>query len=146
MLIYLACTIGTWLFSAYKVDLWDSVVGSEMKTYWLGVFYQSPDYTSPMVIIASFCLIHIFKDISIKQKWIHKSICFVSSCVFGIYLFHTSYMTVTLYGDWLNISQYFTKPYPLLTPLILSFITLAMTISPNDENNLIKARLNRIMD
>lgn len=63
--------------------------------YITNVLYLSQDsYTTPIVIIQTICYFEFFKSLKFKSKFIN----FISSCVFGIYLFHeNTYLRIHLY-------------------------------------------------
>ena len=58
------------------------------------VLISKGSYSSPIVIIQSICYFEFFRTLKINSKLINK----VSSCVFGIYLFHdNSYLRQIIY-------------------------------------------------
>ena len=64
-------------------------------TYITNVLYLSQDsYASPIVIVQTICYFEFFKTLKIKSKIVNL----ISSCVFGIYLFHeNTYLRIHLY-------------------------------------------------
>ncbi|MBQ7452795.1 MAG: acyltransferase [Clostridia bacterium] len=110
-IIYLACTLTLFVFSRITND-----------GFWLGLVYNSLDYTSPLVVIASMCAIIIFKDITLKNKIIHNAVCYISSCTFGIYLYHCSVFFSTLVFTILNLEQHYGSPYGALYVLLYALI------------------------
>lgn len=58
------------------------------------ILLSQGSYASPLVIVQSICYFEFFRTLCIKSKIIN----FISSCVFGIYLFHeNTYLRIHLY-------------------------------------------------
>ena len=99
-IIYLICTLAIWGMWYWKQD-----------SVWAKLIYNTRNYTSPLVVIASLCVILLFKDIRLKNDIIHKIICFISSCTFGIYLFQESAIKPYIYFNLLKVEKYYGNKY-----------------------------------
>lgn len=64
--------------------------------YITNVLYASQDsYSSPIVIIQTICYFEFFKTLNFRSKVVN----YISSCMFGIYLFHeNTYLRMNLYN------------------------------------------------
>lgn len=65
---------------AYDISDCNSVLVEVANT----ILYSYPTYSTPFVIIQTICYFALFETLNIKSKVIN----FISSCTFGIYLFH----------------------------------------------------------
>lgn len=124
--IYVICTVALWGMSYMNND-------SFLKS----LIYNSLDYTSPLVLVASLCLILLFKDIKIKNKFIHKSICFVSSCTFGVYLFHCSYLEEFIFFKLFGIKNFYGSPYSALYVIAFALAVFAIGVVVDSIRQLI---------
>lgn len=121
-LIYLACTL-----SLFAMTFWsgDGVLKA--------IFYNSLDYTSPLVLVASVCLFLLFRDIRIKNKFIHNAVCLVSSCTFGIYLLDACKNEFDFLHNVLHIEQYYgsnlSALYVLYMALVVFLFMLAIELA-----------------
>ena len=77
--VYL-CTVFSHMFFKYHLN--------NTSKFWISMIYSSTDYTQPLTLIASICLLLIFLNIKSNGGRIHRFIIYISSCTFGIYLFH----------------------------------------------------------
>lgn len=114
-IVYLVCTLSVWGMS-YMPN----------TNFWTNLIYNSFDYTSPLVLISSICALLLFKDIKIKNKFIHTSICFISSCTFGVYLFHTSPIEIYLFFDILHMQNHWGSPYSALWVILFALAIFAI--------------------
>lgn len=97
ILIYFISTLLLWLVNIFPVDdyLFNMII------------FNSLDYTSPLVIIASIALLLIFKDINIKNTSVHNVICYIASLTFGVYLVECSVLQEFWHLKVLKIQNYY---------------------------------------
>ncbi len=93
------------------------------------IYYNTLDYNSPLVLIASICLLLLFKDIKIKNNILHKTICFVSSCTFGIYLLQESAIKPFIYYTLFDISKYYGRVDSVLIVLAFALALVLLGIA-----------------
>ena len=75
----------------------------------------NPVYTTLSTIISTVSLFNIFKDITIKNKFLTKTIQLVVSCTLGIYLLHDShFIQQILYSKIINTPYFYTRPTSIL--------------------------------
>lgn len=97
-LIYIFCIILTWIIFLFPPA--DS----------LGFFnFSVENYNSPLVFIASVSIFLLFRNIKIKSEKFNKVICFLSACMFGIYLFQESYIKDFLYFDVIKVQNFYNS-------------------------------------
>lgn len=114
--IYLVCMFATWAMFAYP------------QTSKFSFLYMcKPEYNSPLVFIASVCIFLMFRDVYVKNSKLHKTICFLSSCMLGVYLFQESYIKYNLYFDILKIKSFYASSVPAwLNVLYLALLIFAL--------------------
>lgn len=108
--IYLISTISLWMFSILPIN-----------NYWYNLIYNSLDYTSPLVTIASVSLLLLFKDIKIKNLYIHNILCYIATLTFGIYLIEGSYLHNFWHWNFFKIQNYYSSQ---LSPLWILIVAL----------------------
>ena len=113
--VYLACTLALWGMS-YMTN----------SNFFTNLIYQSLDYNTPLVLLASACLILLFRDIRIKNETVHRIICFVSSCSFGIYLFQESHIKPYIYFNILHVESAYGSPWSACYVLLFALGIFAM--------------------
>lgn len=83
------------------------------------ILYNSMNYTSPLVLIASISIFLLFKGINIKNNFIHNTICWVSSLTFGIYLLQESAIKPWLYFEVFRVRMFHLSPWAPLGVLLV---------------------------
>lgn len=109
LIVYLVSTGLLWMFSILPTN-----------NYWLKLIYSSLDYTSALTIIASISLLLLFKDVNIKNIYIHNSICYISTLTFGVYLIEGSHLHNYIQMNIFQIPNYYASPISPLWVLILA--------------------------
>ena len=116
------------LCSTYSYLLYDfgpsHNFSGNLFTYITNVLYLSQDsYASPIVIIQTICYFEFFKTLNFKSKIVN----FISSCVFGIYLFHEhTYLRIHLYKI-LNIDNGGFYGRRIFIDAIIAFVIIFVT-------------------
>ena len=110
-IIYISCTLAVFGFTAISNN-----------SFLTKLVYNSLDYDSPLVLLASMAAIILFKDITIKNTFVHKTICYISSCTFGVYLYHNSVFMSTLFFTILQIQRHYGSPYSAFWVLVYGII------------------------
>lgn len=76
-------------------------------------------YHNPIIILMSVTLFFMFKQMSIKQKWVS----WASSGVLGVYLFHDHYLIREYYTLLLNsLDDVLVLPFVVLFPILILFL------------------------
>ena len=86
--------------------------------------YNSTIYNQPLSLIAAITLLLIFIG---NGKFPHKVISYVSSCTFGIYLFHEAPLfRDVLYNQIFKTSEYWGLSHSVVYVLLFAIATFAM--------------------
>lgn len=109
--VYIICTLLVFCFTFIPQNL-----------IFIKLIYNTLDYNSPLVVLASVSVIYLLKDIDINNKIIRKIICYLSSCTFGIYLYHCSVFFPSLVFRILKIQRFFGNNYSVLYVLLFALI------------------------
>lgn len=109
LIVYLVATIALW--GCYFLP-----TGSRL----ILIIYNSMDYTSPLVVIASICLLLLCKDVNVKNIYVHNTICWVSSLTFGIYLLQESAIKPWLYFDVFRVQMFYSSIWSPLAVLLVA--------------------------
>ena len=112
LIIYFVSTLLLWLFSIKPTS-----------NYWLNLIYNTLDYTSPLVVISSISLLLLFKDINIKNIYLHNTLCYISTLTFGVYLIEGSHLHNYLHWNVFKIQNFYTSPISPLWVLIVAIET-----------------------
>ena len=116
--VYLVC-IATLLLFKYKFNDTSNLIYK--------LIYNSTDYNQPLVLMAAICLFLLFLGIKNKENKWNKIITHVSSCTFGVYLFHeTPVFRQTLYNVIFKTSEYFGSSIAVLYVLLFATLTFAV--------------------
>lgn len=91
-------------------------------------FYKnSPDYTTPLVLLASISIFMLFKDVRCRNTSINSIVTFVSSSTFGIYLFQEAkYFKPNLYFKLLSVQNNYASTLSVLYVLIYAITIFLM--------------------
>ena len=88
--------------------------------------YCSTDYTEPLTLLAAVCLFLIFRGIKSNGTILHRFICYIGSCSFGVYLFHeTPKIRSVLYTKVFNTPKFWGHPQAAL--IVIGFAILTFT-------------------
>jgi len=109
LILYLTSTFLLWMFSFLPTN-----------NYWFNLIHNPLNYTSPLVVIASVSLVLLFKDLNIKNTYIHNSLCYISSLTFGIYLIHDSGYLRYSFFDLFKFSRHYSSKYLALWILLIA--------------------------
>lgn len=109
LLVYLACIFLVWANFYYK------------PTYWgYKYFVNTPDYTSPLVLLGSIALFLLFNNIRSDNKVLTRIINIISSTTFGIFLFDGCSLKNWFYFDLFKITKYHGHYLSVLYVLLFS--------------------------
>ena len=104
-IVFIACILAVWGMFYLKNN-------NQITKF----IYNPPEYFSLLVVIASIAIFLLFKDIKTNNKILNKSVCYISSCTFGVYLFHCSIIEPELFFNLLKIQNHY---YSAFSPLWL---------------------------
>lgn len=116
ILIYFISTLLLWLVNIPQVDSY----------YFNMIIFNSLDYTSSLVIVASISLLLIFKDINIKNTSVHNIICYIASLTFGVYLVECSALQEFWHFKVLKIQNYYLSPISPVYAVLFSIAKFAI--------------------
>lgn len=114
-LIYCVCTLALWGMAFMPTE-----------NFFALIIYNSMDYISPLALITSICMLLLFRNMHVKNNFVNKIICFISSCTFGIYLFQESHIKPRLYFNILQVQNQYGSAYSALWVLVFSLALFAM--------------------
>ncbi len=109
LIIYFVATALLWIFSMNPAN-----------NYWYNLVYNSLDYTSPLVIIASVALLLLFKNVNIKNLYMHNIICYVATLTFGIYIIEGSFLHNYFHWNIFRIQNYYASPISPIWVLLVA--------------------------
>jgi len=96
---------------------------NDTSKFWIAMIYNSTDYTQPLTMIAAICLLLLFLNIQSNGGKIHRFIIYISSCTFGVYLFHEApTFRKYLYQSLLKTQEHWGKPESVLYLLLFAII------------------------
>jgi len=88
-----------------------------------------PPYTSICAIVATFALFNLFKDITIQNKFLTKTISIIVSSTLGIYLLHDSgFLSLNFYNKVINTSNFYTRPTSILWFFLFVVLTFIVCL------------------
>ncbi len=84
------------------------------------LIYSDTNYHQPLTLIASVCLLLLFLGIENNGGVTHKVLTYISSCTFGVYLFHEApCFRDVVYSNLFKTQNYWGRPYSAL--LVIAF-------------------------
>ena len=90
------------------------------------LIYCSTEYTEPLTLFAAICLFLIFCGIKSNGSPIHRFICYIGGCTFGVYLFHEApKFRDVLYSNIFKTSDHWGRPYAALAVIGFALLTFA---------------------
>lgn len=102
------------------------------------LIYSDTNYNQPLTLIASICLLLLFLGIKSNGGRLHKAIIYVSSCTFGVYLFHESpIIRNIIYSSVFETQNYWGRPYSVLIVIAFALATFAAGVALESLRKLI---------
>ena len=116
-LVYAACT-GIMMFFKYFLN--------DTSNFGIRLIYTSTDYTQPITLLASVCLLLLFLGINSNGSLLHRLITYIGSLTFGVYLIHEAPLfRSTLYHTIFSVESYYGSALAPLFVLLFALITFA---------------------
>ncbi len=102
LIIFIVSVAYTWICTIFKFK----------SNLFLRLIHSGISYDSYMAIIASVSIFLLFADIRCKNEKVTKSVSWISSFSFGIYLFHeSSPLRNIIYFDWFKVQNIYNSAF-----------------------------------
>lgn len=116
-----AIMIGLQLLFKYKMN--------DTSKLLVKLVYNSTGYLQPLTLLASVCLLLLFLGIETHGGWFGKLLTYLSSCTFGVYLFHEEPAIRSVLYNLFHTQAYWSSSFSVLIVLAFSAITFACGVA-----------------